>query len=212
RKSLLKIPGVDSVKFVSKYDALQKFQKEFGENIIDILGENPLQSSFRIRLKKSFHTRVRVQKIMGQIKKLSGVEDVTYRYDLLKIIEKYLKIFFGIGISLGAIIAFISLLLISNTVRMAIVSRSEEIKVMRLLGATPQFIRRPFLVQGFYLGVFGGILSLFLLLVVIWAARHELSLQILNAREIFGFVMGWGIILGVLGSWRAIGKYLKEEI
>ena len=212
RKTILQIPGIDSVKFVSKYAAMKKFEKEFGENIEDVLGENPLPASFKIRLKKNYHSKENVQKIVARIKKLPGVEEVSYRYDLLKIIEKYLKIFFAVGVFLGIIIGFLSILLIANTVRMAILSRREEIKIMRLIGATPEFIRRPFLVQGFLLGLLGGLISIIFLAVIVWIVKRWLGLQMLNEKDIFGIVLFWGIILGILGSWRATHLYLKEKI
>ncbi len=211
RKELLAIPGVDSVAFVSRYDAMQQFQKEFGENILDVLGENPLPASFRIKLKPDYHSREKVDAIMARIKKHPEVEDVTYRYDLLTLIEKYLKIFFGVGMFLGAVVAIVSLVLISNTVRMAILSRREEIQIMRLVGATPGFVRRPFLVQGGYLGVLGTAVALFFLDITLWGARHLLGVTIQNTREIFALLALWGIVLGFWGSWRATGKYLKEK-
>jgi len=212
RKIILDIPGIDSVQFISKYAAMKKFEKEFGENIENILGENPLPASFKIRFKKSYHSKENVQKIIGQIKNLPGIEDVSYRYDLLKIIEKYLKIFFGIGVFLGTIIGFLSILLIANTVRMAIISRREEIQIMRLIGATPAFIQRPFLVQGFLLGLFGGVLSVLFLGLVAWIVTRWLGINILNEKEILAFILVWGIVLGITGSWRAIRLYLKEKI
>ncbi|NOY78987.1 MAG: ABC transporter permease [Calditrichaeota bacterium] len=212
RKIILNIPGVDSVQFISKYAAMKKFEKEFGENIEAILGENPLPASFKIRLKKSYHSKKNVQKIIGQIKKLPGIEDVSYRYDLLKIIEKYLKLFFGGGVFLGIMIGFLSILLIANTVRMAIISRREEIQIMRLIGATPAFIRRPFLVQGFLLGLFGGVLSVLFLGLVVWIVRQWLAITLVNEKEIWAFILVWGIVLGMIGSWRAIRLYLKEKI
>ncbi len=212
RKIILKNPAVDSVQFISKYAAMKQFQKEYGDNIEDILGENPLPASFKIRLRKNYHSKKTVQKIIAQIKKLPGVEDVSYRYDLLKLIEKYLKIFFGVGVFLGTIIGFLSILLIANTVRMAIISRRDEIQIMRLIGATPSFIRRPFLVQGFILGLFGGVLSILFLAVVVWGVKHWLAIPIMNEKEIWAIVLIWGIILGVAGSWRAIRLYLKEKI
>ncbi len=211
RKQLLAIPGVDSVAFVSKYDAMQQFQKEFGENILDVLGDNPLPASFRIQLKPAYHSRQKVTAIMEKIKKYPEVEDVTYRYDLLTLIEKYLKIFFGVGMLLGGVIAVVSLVLISNTVRLAILSRREEIQIMRLVGATPGFVRRPFLVQGFYLGFLGTVLALFFLEVVLWGVRHFFGVTVQNVREIFALLGLWGILLGLWGSWRATGKYLREK-
>ncbi len=212
RKDILSIPGIDSVRFISKYAAMKKFEKEFGENIENILGENPLPASFKIRLKQNYHSRKNVQKITARIKKLPGIEDVSYRYDLLRLIEKYLRIFFSIGVFLGIIIGFLSILLIANTVRMAIISRREEIQIMRLIGATSTFIRRPFLVLGFLLGVFGSVLSIFFLWLAAWGVKQWLGIHIMNEKEIWALVLAWGIVLGVAGSWRAIRLYLKEKI
>ncbi len=211
RKQLLAIPGVDSVAFVSKYDAMQQFQKEFGENILDVLGDNPLPASFRIKLKPAYHSSEKVKQLVSKIKAYPEVEDVTYRYDLLKLIQKYMKIFFAIGVFLGGVIAIVSLVLISNTVRMAILSRREEIRIMRLVGATPGFVRRPFLVQGGYLGFLGTALALVFLGMVLWGVRHFTGVTIQNVQEIFGLLSVWGIALGLLGSWRATGKYLREK-
>jgi cell division transport system permease protein len=211
RKNLLTIPGVDSVVFVSKYDAMQQFQKEFGENILDVLGDNPLPASFRIKLKPAYHSRQKVKAIIEQIEKYPEVEDVTYRYDLLTLIEKYVKVFFGIGMFLGTLVGVVSLVLISNTVRMAILNRKEEIQIMRLVGATPGFIRGPFLVQGVYLGILGALFALFFQQITLWMARYALGVTVQNAREIFALLTFWGIILGFWGSWRATSKYLHEK-
>lgn len=202
---------IDSLSFISKEEALRRFRQEtnFDKDIVEILGENPLPASFRIRIKPEYHQRLLVQNLQEKIEDLPGVDEVVYRYDLLQLTAKYLRILILISLGLGGILFLASMLLISNTVRLSILNKRESIEIMSLVGATPGFIRRPFVFEGALQGALGAFISigglvlaakLFTILVPGYVIRFGASY--------LGLVV-WGIFLGSIGSILAIHRHLQ---
>lgn len=209
RKALVHIEGVESVVYISPEKALEIFQKEFGEDPLSFLGENPLPASFRVTLKPEYRNSYRVETIANQIGLFPWVEEVVYHKNLFRWVEKYSQ---KIGILVGglAFIAFFSsVFLVSNTLRLILFSQRKMIQIMKLVGATNGFIRRPYLIQGILQGGTGGLIcTLF-----IWALVKAVSLRfpfLLDHAWMFIWgPMALGIGLGFIGSLWGLRRYLQ---
>ncbi|HDL17771.1 MAG TPA: ABC transporter permease [Bacteroidetes bacterium] len=210
RLKLEPMEEIDTLIYISKEKALAGFQKEIGnEEIVDLLGENPLPASFRIRLKEAYHNKENVAKMQKKIEKWAGVDEVLYRYDLLDAIMKYLKTIILVAFFLGGTLVIASILLISNTVRLSISTKRDSIKIMNLVGATPGFIRRPFIFAGAIQGASGAfvaIIALFFLAKIVGFFLPEIKLHFVY---VYLGLLIWGIFLGSMGSWIAMHRYLR---
>ena len=206
---ILAVRGVQTVEFVSKERAALEFREWLGEDVLAILEENPLPASFRIQLEPSFRSSAGARQVVAAVEKLDGVDEVVYRGDILRLLDRYAGAAVLIGIALGGIIALGSVLLISNTIRLVIMAKSDVIEIMRLVGATSGFIRRPFVVEGMVQGLLGGALGGAILWGIVSLANLEIpNLLVVDRRFYFGLV-GLGWLFGWLGSRVAIRKYLK---
>ena len=203
------IAGVAEVEFVSKEKALLEFEREFGEDVFSVLDENPLPASFRIRLKPEFRRSQLAKQVADAVGRIDGVDEVIYRGDILALLDRYMGVVLLGGAVFGVLIGLGSVLLISNTIRLAILSRANVIEIMQLVGATNGFIRRPFLLEGMLQGLLGGAFAAFTLYILVRVTNLEIpNLVVVDRRLYFGVViLGW--LLGWLGSAVAVRKFLK---
>ncbi|HWI65637.1 MAG TPA: permease-like cell division protein FtsX [Symbiobacteriaceae bacterium] len=211
------IPGVKAVTYVSKEEALQKMKEEFGEqkDILEGLeGENPLRDSLEIEARDVSL----VDEIAQNVMKTQGISDVNYGQAYVKTLMAFTRAirFGGVGLVLMLIIA--TVLTISNTIRLAVYARRREIAIMKLVGATDWFIRRPFMMEGIFLGVFGALIAMGLTgygyrQVVVYmdqnipfwpVARPEHVLM----NQTLGLVVLGGV-LGAVGSLISMRRFLK---
>jgi cell division transport system permease protein len=209
RQRILHINGIDSARYVSKEEALEIINRQLSQNILEILDENPLPSSFQVKLKPRFRSAAIAQQISAQLRQLEGVDEVFYRQDLLIILEKYMRIFMigvlGIGLLLGAGAMF----LVSNTIKLIIFSRSNVIEIMKLVGATRRFIRRPFVIEGIIQGLIGGLLAALFFYLILKVVKLEIPGLILIDQKSYPFLIILGIIFGFIGSLFALRKFLR---
>jgi len=209
RQNIIRIAGIDSVRYISKEQAAEIFKQQFGQDIFEILDDNPLPSSFHIKLKPTFRSATNAQKISEEINKLEGVDEVLYRRDLLIILEKYIRIFVGAVLGIGVLLAVGSILLVSNTIRLIIFSRSNIIEIMKLVGATRRFIRRPFLVEGIIQGLVGGFLAAVFFFFILKVVKVEIPGLILIDQRNYTILIILGILFGLIGSLLALRRFLK---
>jgi len=203
------ITEIDSIVYISMEKAIEEFQTEYELDITEIYGESPLPPSFKIQLKPEFHEKEKVEQLQKEIEEWQGVDELIYRYDLLKAVQQYLKKTIVISFILGSLLLVASVLLVSNTIKLSILVKENSIKIMSLVGATPAFIRRPFILEGAIQGVVGALLAIggiFLIVKMLSLFFHLFKID-------FGFIpLGlilWAVFLGVLGSWVAIRRHLR---
>jgi len=203
------LDGINDVEFISKEKAAQTFKDEFGENIFEILEENPLPSSFRIDLNQEYRSAVNAEKIVEQLNNLNAVNEVVYRAEIFRLIDRYIGILAMVALVVGILILIGSLFVISNTIRIIIHSKRTIIDTMKLVGATPAFIRRPFLVEGMLQGIAGGgIAAVVIFLFAKWS-NIEMPGLIQIDKEIYGILLLTGLVFGWVGSLSAVKRLLR---
>jgi cell division transport system permease protein len=215
RLAIRQTEGVDSLTFVSKDDAARIFREEFGDNILDVLEFNPLPPSYKITLLPAYKTADRARSIHDQLAGIEGVESVRYRKALLELIDRRTTTVNNLTLGLGILISLSAVLLVSNTIRLAIYARRKIIRTMELVGATRLFIRTPFLLEGMLQGLLGGCLAagiLYLLLVhaVRWLSQ-ELAGYLAVSNLFFGAVVLGGVALGLAGSLISVARFIRPE-
>ena len=184
--------GVTYVNFISRHDALASWKKELGDQGRLLEGytreNNPLPDYFIIRADKPEY----VDMIARNAQILESVEKVNYSKPVVEFIERIANILRVAGITLVVMLLFISVLIISNTIRVTVFSRKKEIGIMKHIGATDWFIRWPFVVEGLMLGLSGSILSSALIVGIYFAVYYYSHGMLLS-----GFNMDFLNLLGI---------------
>jgi cell division transport system permease protein len=215
-EQISKNPDVEKCDVVSKQDAFKKTKQLFGDDktLFDEINEDFLPVSFIVKLKTSQNSSVMAE----EFKKIKGVDYVSYSEKTVYFITMVIKWIKYFSAFLMIIFSVFSIMIISNTVRLAMLSRSKEINIMKYIGATDWFIRWPFLVEGIIIGIIGSLIGFF----AITAFYRYLMLRFTEFEYIFKFVdikiianeilvvyFIIGVVVGTLGSAISIRKYLR---
>ncbi len=204
--------GVEEVMFVSKEMAVSEFKRLFEgqEDYFEILGFNPLPASFRIRLAAGYRNTAAAEQVVRYLSSLEEIrpEDIVYRRQFLMVLEKYFNVALVADLAIGAIVCLSALLLVSNNIRLIILSRQRIIETMRLVGATSFFIRMPLYIQGMSQGVVGGGLAALFLYGLVRLAALEIPGYVSVSVELYLILLGLGAVLGLCGSIMAVRRYL----
>jgi cell division transport system permease protein len=221
RERIKKYPAVVQLKYVSREEALERFQKNFPElqEILKDLRTNPFPACFEATLRKEAFMSEEVVAFIQQIRGLTGVEDVQFNRDWVEKMQSLSRLIRAVGFFLGGILILASFFIISNVIRLNVFARKGEIEILRLVGATNTFIRLPFLLEGITLGILGSLLSLALLFLLIklfplylghslGALQEMINFRYLSAVQSGGLIAG-SALMGVLGSLSALSRFLK---
>ena len=213
--SILEIKGIRSSTVINKDDAVRIFKDQFGEDILGILGYNPLPISAVVNLKRNSEELLNVTPIVNDIKRMEGVEEVRYQGHLIKKIERTYSRFMKIFPWVAMVFITVAILVIYNTVKLSIYSRKELINSLKLIGATKLFIQMPFIFEGLIDGILATIISVPLLIGTINGANYVIdnftswNIELTLAPILFLWLTLLSGIISVLGSYRAVSGVMK---
>lgn len=213
------IPEVSSVKFSPKEQELKDLIKSLGEEGKSFKlfeQDNPLNDVFVVKTKNPTDT----MKAAKKIEKMNYVAKVRYGEGKVEKLFKFIKASRNVGVVLIIGLFFTAVFLISNTIKITIFARRRQIKIMRLVGATNNFIRWPFFLEGLWLGILGSILPIVLIWIAYNSAYDYLApklagnfMQILPANpfmfQVAGILLLMGAVIGIWGSVMSVRKFLK---
>jgi cell division transport system permease protein len=217
---ILKMPEAAEVVYITKAQAMEDLKRRLGARaaLLDGLEENPLPASFELTLKEAYRSPDQIKPLLVRLKGLERVTDVDYAWDWSEKLASVFN-FFKLGaLVIGGLLFLATVFIISNTIKLTVYARQEELSIMRLIGATEGFIRAPFLIEGLLQGFFGGVLALGLLWLmfhlVISQVEFPLGLSLaewrfLSSAESWGLV-GLGLFLGLLGSLVSLGRFMRS--
>ena len=213
--SILKIKGVRSSTVINKDDAVRIFKDQFGEDILAILGYNPLPISAVVNLKRKSDQLLDASPIVNEIKSLDGVEEVRYQGHLIKKIERtYAKIMKYFPF-IAMVFILVAVLVIYNTVKLSIFSRKDLINSLKLIGATKLFIQMPFIFEGLIDGFLASLIASPLILVTVNGINYMMNnftswnIQLSIAPILFLWLTLLSGIISVVGSYRAVSGIMK---
>ena len=209
------IENVDNAKFVSREEALEDFIGDSDRSLFEGLDPENFRDQYEITLVDN----AKVAETKAALERVSGVAEVHAPDEMANALATIRNVLYVATIAIAAVLLIVSLIIISNTIRLAMLDRREEIGIMKMVGATNGFIRFPFLIEGFFLGLFGAVISFFVewgLYVVIRNAIISTDLQFITFVP-FSDVMlamvascaGAGFCIGILGSLLSIRRFLK---
>ena len=213
--SILKIKGVRSSTVINKDDAVRIFKDQFGEDILAILGYNPLPISAVVNLKRKSDQLLDASPIVNEIKILDGVEQVRYQGHLIKKIERtYAKIMKYFPF-MAMVFILVAVLVIYNTVKLSIFARKDLINSLKLIGATKLFIQMPFIFEGLIDGFLASLIASPLILVTVNGINYMMNnftswnIQLSIAPILFLWLTLLSGIISVVGSYRAVSGIMK---
>lgn len=212
-----------SVHYISKEEGLRHFEEASGyEQILSSLPENPLPIVLQVVPKErvDLSTLPLLEGLKEELESLAGVEYAELDAEWLQRLASFLDFGKRFIYALSTLFVVAVLLIVGNTIRMAVESRREEVLVMKLIGATDTYIRRPFLYMGFWFGIFGGLLAILCILIVsVWVSQpamqlvelyqSDFELRSFGLYEIFLSLL-MSSAIGVLGAWVAVTRHIVE--
>lgn len=217
RSRIEKTSYVKSSVYVTREQAAKELSSELGEDFVQFLGFNPLPASIDLQLKAGYANSDSIARIEKLLLKNSIVKEVIYQKSLIDQVNSNIRKISFIILSFNLILLVISIILISNTIRLSIYAKRFLIRSMQLVGANESFIRMPFIKRGIFHGLIASVIAIVLLVITLWIARQRMpELALLqNFQEIglfFVAVLATGIILSALSTWFAVNKFLRMRV
>jgi cell division transport system permease protein len=217
KEKLEAMQGIDSVAYISKEKAMERFQERLGDQkyLLDSLDStNPLPNAYEITVKNP----QMVKTASKEIEKLPGVDTAVYAQDVVEHLFDLTQLIRSIGLAIIIFMFGATIFIISNTIRLTVFARRKEIAIMKYVGATDWFIRWPFLLEGVVLGFIGGSVAIILLRLSYLALTQKIydMMTFFPLIPLYPFltymtiaIIFSGIIIGALGSVISIKRYLK---
>ena len=217
QQSLESVPNVESVTFVPKEEAFDIYLEMLGEDAYimeDLREDNPLRDEYRIVMKDvALHDET-----VEALKEVVGIAAANSEKEISDKLMQMQRIVNAVSYTLVALLGAVSIFIISNTVRLAMFARREEISIMKMVGATDGFIRIPFIVEGMTLGLMAGLVAFF----AQWGVYDYITEKLVESSGIYitvaiseiwsmllPIMLASGIVIGILGSVLTIRKFLR---
>jgi cell division transport system permease protein len=213
------LPGAEIKGFVSKEKAWSNLMEILGSQagLLDGLTKNPLPASFEVQFKDFKRHRVDPKIIKEKLEKVEGVDEVQYGEQWLERLKDLIYILRLAGLIIGGLLCIAVLFIISNTIRLTIYSRRDEIEILKLVGATDWFVKVPYMIEGAIQGVLGAAIAFVILLAMYYLLPFKtIHLFDLPLMEIVFLperytvaLFSTGFFLGLLGSSIAISRTFR---
>ena len=210
-----KIKGIRNVTIIEKEDAIRIFKDQFGENIVDVLGYNPLPVSAVVNLERNKKESINVEPIIKSIRNIKQINEIKYQGSLIRKIERNFKKISDRLPIISLSVTIIALLIIYNTIKLSIYSRKESIKTLELIGASRLFVKLPFIIEGVLLGLISVIIVIPSLIITIEAVNYLISnfstfnITLGTDSSVFFKLILMTVFITFFGSYRASSSFLK---
>lgn len=214
------LSGTDKVVYVSKDEAMKRFRARLKgqETLLEGVAPEVLPSSMEISLKKENRSSEMVDAYVVRLKKIPGISEVQYGEEWVKRFNTFMNFMRLVGALLGGFLILAGLFIVSNTIKLTIYARKDELDVLGLVGATRFFIKAPFLIEGIFQGAVGALLALLILTACYFGFLHNAGnflsfniaatgLSFLPVSYLVALFFG-GIGVGFLGSLTSLKRFI----
>jgi|TARA_B110000259_G_scaffold26362_1_gene27258 cell division transport system permease protein len=209
--------ATENIKFISKETAAEVFIRDTGEDFTKFLGDNPLRDAFSVKITNLYQSVDSLKAIEIDLRRLPGVYEVVFQESLIASINKNLRKIGILLLGMTLILLVAVIVLINNTIRIALFSQRFLIRSMQLVGATKGFIRWPFLKRSLIYGLVSGILASGIIFGIIQFAQHQIDdLDKLYAEEplfiLFAVLIFLGLLISYLSTLSSMRRYFKISL
>lgn len=214
KNSLKSKKYVKNVGYISKDSAAKLLQKDLGEDFLSILDTNPLKDNLELNLNESFVNKDSIAKIRKELSSNPIVFEISYNETLIEKLDNNINTITLWVLILSAILGVIAVLLINSTIRLSVYSKRFTIKTMQMVGATKGFIRKPFIITGLKLGIFGALLAIIALYALAFYFEQQvpdikITQQYFIIIPVFLGILLVGILLTTISTYFATRKFLN---
>jgi cell division transport system permease protein len=219
KKELFLFPGVTIKQFVSKDDAMKSLRRKLGEKagLLDGLKQNPLPASLEIILSREKDGDNLPYQLKKRLEEITVVDEVQYTQEWIKKFQVIMEAIKIVGMIFGGLLFLAALFIITNTIKLTIYSRKEEIEILKLVGATNRFVKIPFMIEGAIQGFLGGAVALVILFLayIIAIARIDINIGFASltivflSPQIILFLLLMSVIIGFIGSTISLGRFFR---
>ena len=209
-------PYCHECRYISKQDALEEHIRSLGDDPSQFLGYNPLLASYEINLKSAYANPDSIAVVERQVSRFPYVKQVMYQRDLVELLEHNVSQVTLVLIGLAAMLLLIAYVLIINTIRLHVYSHRFLINTMRLVGATPWVIKRPFVARSLRMGLWSALMAMALLAGLFYYVQYSMHIVLMpitwqNVAIIAGIVLVTGEVLTLIGSLIAVNRYIRMD-
>jgi len=221
RDKIIALPGVSRVSYVTRDEALKRFKSRLRgqETLLEGVGAEILPTSFEIALKRSHRETASVENFVSELKRIPGITEVQYGEEWVQRFNSFLNFLRLLGALLGGFLVIAATFIVSNTIKLTIYSRRDELDIMALVGATRFFIKAPFLLEGLIQGIVGSSLSVLLLFGLYEGFLNNAGsfltfnpassgMSFLSLEYIAGLLLA-GAVLGFVGSLTSLKRFVN---
>jgi cell division transport system permease protein len=221
REKITALSGVSRVSYVARDEALKRFKSRLRgqETLLEGVRPEVLPTSFEIALKRSHRDTASVENFVTALKRIPGITEVQYGEEWVRRFNSFLNFMRLLGGLLGGFLVIAVIFIVSNTIKLTIYSRRDELEVMALVGATRFFIKAPFLLEGLMQGIAGSVISVVLLFGLYEGFLHNAGsfltfnpaasgLSFLPPEYIGGLLLA-GALLGFIGSLTSLKRFIN---
>ncbi|UXX80095.1 permease-like cell division protein FtsX [Reichenbachiella carrageenanivorans] len=214
---VIKKEGVAQIAHITKEEAAKEFYEETGEDFVAFLGDNPLRDVVVIKINPDFHEAQNLVEIKKEIGFIRGVHEVTYIESLVNSIRQNVRKVSLVLLGFSVILLVVVIILINNTIKLALFSQRFLIRSMQLVGATTHFIRKPFLMRASLFGFLSALIAIGLLASLMKYLNTEVEglLELLHVNQLLilgGGIALVGIFVGFMSTFAAIRRYMKMSL
>ena len=209
-------PYISNLEYISKEQVLEEQKESMGTDPSEFAGVNPFVSEIDFQLAAEYANNDSLQWISKELKQLPKVTEITYPQDLIDSVNKTLRKISLVLLILAGLLLFVSFALINNTVRLGIYSRRFGIHTMKLVGASWNFIRKPFIRRAVMLGLLAGIIAIIVLGIGVYMlmnyepdVREVITPEVLVVTAVA--VLVFGVVITTICSWLSVNHFLKMK-
>lgn len=218
---IISLSGTDKVTYVGRDEAVKRFRSRLKgqESLLEGVSADVLPSSLEISLGRESRNSEAVAEYVGRLKKVPGIGEVQYGDEWVRRFSTFMNFMRLVGALLGGFLLLAVMFIVSNTIKLTIYARKDELDVLGLVGATRFFIKAPFLIEGILHGAAGAILAIIILTACYYGFLHnagnflsfnpaDTGMTFLPAPYLAGLFLG-GVLLGFLGSLTSLKRFIN---
>jgi cell division transport system permease protein len=201
---------ISNIKLIDKEESAKIFEEEFGENVVEMLGYNPLPVSIKVFLSEKDFEFEKVDALIFSIESIDFVDEIEYRGKYINQVEDRINLAIFIFLIFVIAIIFLSIQIISNTVKLSMSNRKDFIDILKYNGASRFFVKVPFYIESLLHSIFGGLLAFIFVKYLFTGFNSYFGVNVKLDEFLWIWIVGFSIFIGLYSSSQSMKRNLNE--